>query len=46
VLTGHEEEELRRLRREQGRSTAARGLYVIDILAAESAFTRITPRRI
>src|SRR6266852_5439264 len=33
-------EELKRLRREQGRSTARQGLYVIDILRAESAFTR------
>ena len=37
-------DELRRLRREQGRSTASRGLYVIDILRAESAFTRTVPR--
>jgi hypothetical protein len=32
-------EELRRLR-EQGRPTASQGVYVIDILPAESAFTR------
>jgi hypothetical protein len=37
-------EELRRLRREQGPSTAAQGLYVIDILPAESAFIRAAPR--
>lgn len=32
-------EELKRLREEQGRSTARSGVYVIDILSAESAFT-------
>jgi hypothetical protein len=37
-------EELKRMRREQGRSTARRGLYLIDILRAESAFTRTVPR--
>ena len=37
-------EELRRLRREQGASTDALGFYVIDILPAESAFTRTVPR--
>jgi hypothetical protein len=37
-------EELRQLRQEQGCSTASRGLYVIDILPAESAFTRTVPR--
>jgi len=35
-------EELSRLKREQGRSTARRGIYVIDILSAESAFIRRT----
>lgn len=37
-------EEFRRLRREHGPSPATRGLYVIDILAAESAFSRTVPR--
>jgi hypothetical protein len=37
-LTG---EELRRLGREQDRLTAGQGVYVIDILPAESAFIRI-----
>lgn len=37
-------EELERLRREQGLSTAELGFYVIDILPAESAFTRGVPR--
>jgi hypothetical protein len=39
-------EELRRLRQEQGRSTARRGIYVIDILSAESAFRRPTAGRV
>jgi|ERR1700733_11756318 len=38
------EEEMNRLRKEQHRSTADRGFYVIDILPAESAFTRSVPR--
>jgi hypothetical protein len=38
-------EELMRLSREQGRSTARRGIYVIDILSAESAFHRSVARR-
>jgi hypothetical protein len=33
-------EELRRLRREQGRRVAARGLYVLDILHPDTAFMR------
>ena len=37
-------EELRRLRREQGRSVGSHGFYVVDILPAESAFTRAGPR--
>lgn len=37
-------EELRRLREEQARPVAARGIYVLDILPAESAFSR--PRTI
>ncbi len=37
-------EELKRLRREQGRSTASLGFYVIDILSADSAFGRSAPR--
>lgn len=37
-------EELKRLRNEQGRSTARQGVYLIDILRAESAFTRTVPR--
>jgi hypothetical protein len=36
-------EELERLRREQGRPTAGQGVYVIDILRAESAFTHTVP---
>jgi hypothetical protein len=32
--------ELARLRREQGRPVADRGFYVLDILSAESGFTR------
>lgn len=36
--------ELRRLKREQGRSGPGRGFYVVDILAAESGFTRTVPR--
>lgn len=37
-------DEMARLRREQGRSTARQGFYVIDILPAESAFGRPGPR--
>jgi hypothetical protein len=37
-------DELRRLKQEQGRSVARRGFYVVDILPAESAFTRSVPR--
>jgi hypothetical protein len=40
-LTG---EELDRLRQEQDRPTAALGVYVFDILRAESAFSRTVPR--
>jgi hypothetical protein len=35
--------ELKRLRREQGRPTTDQGVYVIDILRAESAFTHTVP---
>lgn len=34
------EEEIERLGREQGHSMATRGFYVVDILPAESAFSR------
>ena len=34
------EDEIERLRREQGRAMARQGFYVIDILPAESAFSR------
>ena len=34
------EDEIQRLRREQGRTMALQGFYVIDILPAESAFSR------
>jgi hypothetical protein len=37
-------EEQDRLRQELDRSTAALGVYVFDILRAESAFTRTVPR--
>jgi hypothetical protein len=37
--------ELSRLGREQGRQVADRGFYVLDILSAESGFTR-GPRRL
>ena len=37
-------EEFRRVRREQGPSDAISGVYVIDILPAESGFTRTVPR--
>jgi len=40
-LTG---EELDRLRQEQDRSTARLGVYVFDVLRAESAFIRTVPR--
>jgi hypothetical protein len=39
-------EELARLEREQGRSTARRGFYIIDIFSAESAFSRSAARRV
>jgi hypothetical protein len=38
-------EERDRLRQELDRSTAALGVYVFDILRAESAFTRTVPRQ-
>jgi hypothetical protein len=38
------EEDLRRLRTEERPSTAGQGVYVIDILPAESAFNRTLPR--
>ncbi len=38
------DEELKRLEREQGGPAAAQGIYVIDILPTESAFTRSVPR--
>lgn len=44
VHRGLTSEEFNRLRREQGPSAAVLGLYVIDILPAESAFTRTVPR--
>jgi hypothetical protein len=37
-------EEFRRLQREQGPSDAISGVYVIDVLPAESGFTRTVPR--
>lgn len=37
-------DEIERLRREQGRSTADEGFYVTDILSVESAFGRPGPR--
>lgn len=38
-------EELRRLHREKDPRTGSSGFYVIDILPAESAFSRTLPRR-
>jgi len=38
------EDELRLLRKEERPSTADQGVYVIDILPAESAFNRTVPR--
>jgi hypothetical protein len=37
-------EELKRLRHDKRPSTAEQGVYVIDILPAESAFSRTVPR--
>jgi|SRR5580704_1389951 hypothetical protein len=39
-------EELKRLRHRQRASTAEQGVYVIDILPAESAFSRTVPRAV
>jgi hypothetical protein len=36
--------EVKRLRQEDGKSTADQGVYVIDILPVQSAFTRTVPR--
>jgi hypothetical protein len=46
VHRGLSRQELRRLRQEKRQSTANQGVYVIDILPAESAFSRTIPRSV